>query len=77
MAVGDAMYGPDVVKWWADLQPNFMFSLLPAHPWVRHNLPYVLWFFSSVSSRSVKVDICVFPIFSPPSLPTAARTHPN
>lgn len=48
MAVGDAMYGAEVVSWWADLQFNTRLQLLPAHPWVRHTLPYVLSLFSMI-----------------------------
>jgi sterol 24-C-methyltransferase len=42
MGMGDAMYGDDVVSWWADLQPNWRFQLLPAHPIIRKPLPYIL-----------------------------------
>jgi len=35
-------YGDDHWPWWADLQFNWAPHLLPAHPWVRHALPYIL-----------------------------------
>lgn len=48
MALGDTIYGSEVVSWWADLQFNTRLHLLPAHPWVRHTLPYVLSVFSAL-----------------------------
>ena len=35
-------YGDDHWPWWADLQFNYAPHLLPAHPWVRGFLPYLL-----------------------------------
>lgn len=40
--LGDEIYGEDNMPWWADLQFNWYFQLLPAHPWIRRPLPYVL-----------------------------------
>jgi len=43
MEYGAKMYGEDNVwEWWADLQPNWRFHLLPAHPWIRGPLPKIL-----------------------------------
>jgi len=42
MAMGKKLYGDDSFEWWADLQFNWRFHLLPAHPWVRNNLPPLL-----------------------------------
>lgn len=42
MEWGQKLYGEEEVEWWADLQPNWRFQLLPAHPWVRKPLPYIL-----------------------------------
>jgi len=42
MDVGDAIYGDEVFPWWGDLQMNYRFHLLPAHPWVRRPLQHVL-----------------------------------
>lgn len=46
MAVGRKLYGDEVIEWWEDLQYNWHFQLLPAHPIVRNPLPYLLKFFS-------------------------------
>ena len=40
--LGHQIYGDEAVPWWGDLQPNWYFSLLPAHPWVRRPLPALL-----------------------------------
>lgn len=42
MEMGKKLYGDDEWAWWADLQPNWRFHLLPAHPWIRNSLPYIL-----------------------------------
>ena len=42
MSLGSKLYGDGVFEWWADLQFNWRFHLLPAHPWVRNTLPYIL-----------------------------------
>jgi len=43
MAVGRDLYGAEnTIEWWADLQFNTHFHLLPAHPWVRNPLPVIL-----------------------------------
>merc|ERR1711959_304227 len=42
MEMGKKLYGDDEWAWWADLQPNWRFHLLPAHPWIRNTLPYIL-----------------------------------
>jgi len=42
MAMGKKLYGDDSFEWWADLQFNWRFHLLPAHPWIRNNLPPIL-----------------------------------
>lgn len=47
LALGKEMY-QDEVAWWADLQPNWRFQLLPAHPWIRNNLPPILRFFAKL-----------------------------
>jgi len=39
---GRKLYGDDVWEWWADLQFNWQFTLLPAHPWIRTPLPNLL-----------------------------------
>jgi len=39
---GRKMYGENEWPWWADLQFNFFPDLIPAHPWVRGPLPYLL-----------------------------------
>lgn len=46
MSVGKKLYGEDEFPWWGDLQFNWGFKLLPAHPWIRGPLPYLLKFFS-------------------------------
>jgi len=35
-------YGDQTFEWWADLRRIESLSLLPAHPWVRGVLPYIL-----------------------------------
>lgn len=42
MDVGDELYGDEVFPWWGDLQMNWRFHLLPAHPWVRRPLASIL-----------------------------------
>lgn len=42
IALGRKMYGDEVFEWWADLQFNWRFHLLPAHPWIRTPLPAIL-----------------------------------
>jgi len=46
MSIGKKLYVEDEFPWWGDLlegrHHNFIASLLPAHPWVRNYLPYVL-----------------------------------
>ena len=42
---GKEIYGDDEFPWWGDLQSStagWLPSLLPAHPWVRKPLPYLL-----------------------------------
>merc|ERR1712146_415767 len=46
--LGEEIYGEENFPWWGDLQFNWGFQLLPAHPWVRHLLPKILWIFASV-----------------------------
>jgi sterol 24-C-methyltransferase len=48
MALGKQLYGDDEVAWWEDLQPNWRFQLLPAHPWIRRPLPIILNFFAKL-----------------------------
>lgn len=48
MAMGEALHGADAWPWWADLQFNTRFSLLPAHPWVRGPLAKILTTLASV-----------------------------
>merc|ERR1712224_942019 len=48
MAMGKSVYGEDEWPWWADLQFNTRFSLLPAHPWVRGPLATILTTFASI-----------------------------
>jgi len=55
MEVGDKIYGDKVVPWWADLQFNWRFQLLPAHPWVRRPLSIILRVFSALGL--VPVDV--------------------
>jgi sterol 24-C-methyltransferase len=50
MGVGDKIYGEDVFPWWGDLQFNWRFQLLPAHPWVRRPLAVILKALSSVGA---------------------------
>mmetsp|Transcript_22537 Transcript_22537/g.29443 ORF Transcript_22537/g.29443 Transcript_22537/m.29443 type:complete len:370 (+) Transcript_22537:38-1147(+) len=40
--LGEQIYGETYFPWWGDLQMNWGFKLLPAHPWIRNALPYVL-----------------------------------
>jgi sterol 24-C-methyltransferase len=40
--LGYEIYGDQAFPWWGDLQFNWYFSLLPAHPWVRRPLPAIL-----------------------------------
>jgi sterol 24-C-methyltransferase len=42
MEYGKNLYGEDSWEWWADLQFNWRFHLLPAHPWIRTPLPKIL-----------------------------------
>jgi len=43
MDVGRDLYGEDDTwEWWMDLQFNWRFHLLPAHPWIRNPLPRIL-----------------------------------
>jgi len=42
MDIGKKLYGDDSWEWWADLQFNLRFHLLPAHPWIRTPLPKIL-----------------------------------
>jgi len=42
MELGKKIYGDDEIPWWGDLQFNWHFHLLPAHPWIRRPLPYIL-----------------------------------
>jgi len=45
MEVGKQLYGDDEFPWWGDLQASeagWTPGLLPAHPIVRNNLPYLL-----------------------------------
>lgn len=42
MAYALEMYGEDGFPWWKDLQMNWGFKLLPAHPWIRGPLPALL-----------------------------------
>ena len=37
--LGSEIHGKDNFPWWGDLQMNWGFKLLPAHPWVRRPLP--------------------------------------
>jgi len=67
MAVGQKMYGEKEFPWWGDLQTGLypsiyaiIPSLLPAHPWVRNNLPYLL-------NALVKVGLV------PPDVPRVAE----
>ena len=47
--LGNEIYGEtDAFPWWGDLQFNWAFKLLPAHPWIRRPLPKILNFFSSM-----------------------------
>ena len=47
--LGNEIYGEtDAFPWWGDLQFNWGFKLLPAHPWIRRPLPKILNFFSSM-----------------------------
>lgn len=39
---GYAVYGDEAFPWWGDLQMNWYFQLLPAHPWIRRPLPAIL-----------------------------------
>eukprot|EP01062_Namystynia_karyoxenos_P004822 TRINITY_DN1169_c0_g1_i3.p2 TRINITY_DN1169_c0_g1~~TRINITY_DN1169_c0_g1_i3.p2 ORF type:complete len:373 (+),score=113.57 TRINITY_DN1169_c0_g1_i3:93-1211(+) len=48
MGVGDRLYGDKVWPWWQDLQFNWRFHLLPAHPWVRGPLPTILRWLSYI-----------------------------
>jgi len=49
MAQGDKLYGPENTwQWWADLQFNYWPHLLPAHPWIRHPLPYLLYALAAI-----------------------------
>lgn len=49
MTWGDKVYGHDNTwQWWADLQFNYWPDLLPAHPWIRRVLPYLLDVFASI-----------------------------
>jgi sterol 24-C-methyltransferase len=40
--LGEKIHGETHFPWWGDLQMNWGFKLLPAHPWVRNVLPYIL-----------------------------------
>jgi sterol 24-C-methyltransferase len=42
MDQGEKIYGDEVIPWYADLQFNWRFQLLPAHPWVRKPLSVIL-----------------------------------
>ena len=42
MPVAPRSYGEEVFPWWGDLQMNWRFHLLPAHPWVRRPLSVIL-----------------------------------
>ncbi len=42
MERGKEIYGEDEFPWWGDLQFNWRFHLLPAHPWVRRPLAAIL-----------------------------------
>jgi len=42
MVIGEELYGEEVLPWWLDLQMNWRFHLLPAHPWVRRPLATIL-----------------------------------
>mmetsp|Transcript_9616 Transcript_9616/g.28125 ORF Transcript_9616/g.28125 Transcript_9616/m.28125 type:complete len:372 (-) Transcript_9616:623-1738(-) len=44
----EEQYGDDAWPWWADLQFNWAPHLLPAHPWVRKPLPYLLGALSKI-----------------------------
>ena len=55
MEKGKEMYGEDEFPWWQDLQVNWRFHLLPAHPWVRKPLDYVLYALCSI--RLVPWDV--------------------
>jgi len=46
--LGDAIYGENNFPWWGDLQLNWGFKLLPAHPWIRRPLPKILRVFSAL-----------------------------
>lgn len=48
MAQGRNLYGDGVFEWWADLQFNWRFHLLPAHPWIRAPLPHILGFLARI-----------------------------
>jgi sterol 24-C-methyltransferase len=42
MDLGMEIYGENAFPWWGDLQMNWGFKLLPAHPWIRGPLPKLL-----------------------------------
>jgi len=42
MEMGKKLYGDNEWPWWQDLQFNWRFHLLPAHPWIRGPLPKIL-----------------------------------
>eukprot|EP00965_Chrysotila_dentata_P083872 2768186-Pleurochrysis_carterae.AAC.1 len=53
MSVGQRLYGADEFPWWGDLQfseQGLLPTLLPAHPWVRKGLHYVLSALSAVGA---------------------------
>jgi len=51
----EKLYGYECVPWWADLQLNWRFQLLPAHPWIRGALAVGLKFLSMI--RLVPEDV--------------------
>jgi len=56
MRYGDKIHGPENAwQWWADLQFNYWPNLLPAHPWVRNNLPYFLNAFAAIGLIPIDV----------------------